>query len=140
MTAIILAPAALPGLVIGVALLNLFGDIHITLSLLTVTIGHVIYTLPFFYLILSARLRRFDPTLEEVATDMGAGPVQRFRRVTAPLIAAGHRRVGIRGPRALLGRVPDHLLHDRRPEHAPAGDLVPGPRCRSTRPSTRSGR
>ena len=60
-TAVILAPAALPGLVIGIALLNFFGDLHITLSLLTVTSGHVIYTLPFFYLVLSARLRQFDP-------------------------------------------------------------------------------
>src|SRR5216683_2266167 len=79
--------AALPGLVIGIALLNFFGDIHLTLSLLTVMIGHVIYTLPYFYLVLSARLRRFDPMLEEVANDMGAGALQRFRRVTAPLIA-----------------------------------------------------
>jgi spermidine/putrescine transport system permease protein len=84
---VILAPAALPGLVIGIALLNFFGDLHMTLSLLTVTVGHVIYTLPYFYLVLSARLRKFDPTLEEAATDMGAGPLQRFRRVTAPLIA-----------------------------------------------------
>jgi spermidine/putrescine transport system permease protein len=86
-TGMILAPAALPGLVIGIALLNFFGDMHLTLSLLTVTVGHVIYTLPYFYLVLSARLRRFDPMLEEAATDLGAGPVQRFRRVTAPLIA-----------------------------------------------------
>jgi spermidine/putrescine transport system permease protein len=86
-TAVILAPAALPGLVIGIALLNFFGDLHLTLSLLTVTVGHVIYTLPYFYLVLSARLRRFDPLLEEAATDMGAGPLQRFRRVTAPLIS-----------------------------------------------------
>jgi spermidine/putrescine transport system permease protein len=86
-TGMILAPAALPGLVIGIALLNFFGDLHLTLSLLTVTVGHVIYTLPYFYLVLSARLRRFDPMLEEAATDLGAGPVQRFRRVTAPLIA-----------------------------------------------------
>jgi spermidine/putrescine transport system permease protein len=84
---VILAPAALPGLVIGIALLNLFGDLHVTLSLMTVTVGHVIYTLPYFYLVLSARLRRFDPLLEEAATDMGAGPLQRFRKVTAPLIA-----------------------------------------------------
>src|SRR5262249_48296064 len=74
---VILAPAALPGLVIGIALLNFFGDLHLTLSLLTVTVGHVIYTLPYFYLVLSARLRKFDPMLEEAATDMGAGPVQR---------------------------------------------------------------
>jgi spermidine/putrescine transport system permease protein len=86
-TALILAPAALPGLVIGIALLNFFGDLHLTLSLVTVTVGHVIYTLPYFYLVLSARLRRFDPLLEEAATDMGAGPVQRFRRVTAPLVS-----------------------------------------------------
>lgn len=86
-TAMVLAPAALPGLVIGIALLNFFGDLHMTLSLLTVTVGHVIYTLPYFYLVLSARLRRFDPMLEEAATDMGAGPLQRFRRVTAPMIA-----------------------------------------------------
>jgi spermidine/putrescine transport system permease protein len=86
-TGLILAPAALPGLVIGIALLNFFGDLHVTLSLLTVTAGHIIYTLPYFYLVLSARLRRFDPMLEEAATDMGAGPWQRFRRVTAPLIS-----------------------------------------------------
>jgi spermidine/putrescine transport system permease protein len=86
-TALILIPAALPGLVIGVALLNLFGDIHTTLSLETVTVGQIVYCIPFFYLIMSARLRRFDRTLEDVATDLGAGPLQRFRRVTAPLTA-----------------------------------------------------
>lgn len=84
---LILAPAALPGLVIGIALLNFFGDVHVTLSLITVTVGHIIFTLPYFYLVLSARLRRFDPMLEEAATDMGAGPWQRFRRVTAPLVS-----------------------------------------------------
>jgi len=102
-TAIILAPAALPGLVIGIALLNFFGDLHLTLSLLTVTIGHVIYTLPFFYLVLSARLRKFDPALEEVATDMGAGPVAAFPPGDRTAHRPGHRRLGIRGPRALLG-------------------------------------
>jgi spermidine/putrescine transport system permease protein len=86
-TALILIPAALPGLVIGVSLLNLFGDIHTTLSLVTVTVGQIVYCIPFFYLIMSARLRRFDRTLEDVATDLGAGPLQRFRRVIAPLTA-----------------------------------------------------
>ena len=87
LSGLILAPAALPGIVIGVALLNYFGDTGLTLSRLTVTVGQVVYCLPFFYLIVSARLRHFDPLLEEAATDLGAGPWQRFRRVIAPLTA-----------------------------------------------------
>jgi spermidine/putrescine transport system permease protein len=86
-TAMILAPAALPGIVIGVALLNGFGDIRYTLSLVTVTVGQIVYCLPYFYLILNARLKHFDPSLEEAAMDLGAGPFQRFRRVIAPLVA-----------------------------------------------------
>lgn len=84
---IMIAPAALPGIVIGVSLLNLFGDLRITLSLVTVTVGHIIYCIPFFYLILNARLRNFDRHLEEAAMDLGAGPWQRFRRVVLPLTA-----------------------------------------------------
>lgn len=86
-TGLILAPAALPGIVIGVALLNGFGDIRVTLSLITVTVGQIVYCLPYFYLILNARLRHFDPNLEEAAMDLGAGPLQRFRKVIAPLVA-----------------------------------------------------
>ena len=79
-TALIIAPATLPGIVVGVSLLNLFGDLRMTLSLVTVTVGHIIYCIPFFYLILNARLRHFDRHLEEAAMDLGAGPFQRFRR------------------------------------------------------------
>lgn len=87
LTALVLAPAALPGLVIGVSLLNLFGDLRMTLSLFTVTVGQIVYCIPFFYLIVNARLRNFDRQLEEAAMDLGAGPLQRFRRVIAPLTA-----------------------------------------------------
>src|SRR5260370_39452503 len=37
---VILAPAALPGLGIGIALPDFFRDLHVPLSLLTVSIGH----------------------------------------------------------------------------------------------------
>jgi ABC-type spermidine/putrescine transport system permease subunit II len=53
----------------------------------TVTVGHLIYTVPYFFLVASARLQRFDYTLEEAARDLGAGPWTTFRRVTLPLIA-----------------------------------------------------
>ncbi len=83
----LLAPAALPGLFIGIALLTFFVAMHIQLSLWTVITGHLIFTLPYFVLVASTRLARFDPLLGEAAQDLGAGPWLTFRRVTFPIIA-----------------------------------------------------
>jgi spermidine/putrescine transport system permease protein len=85
--ALLLVPAALPGLFIGIALVTLFVQLHVTLSLWTVTVGHVILTLPYFFLVVTSRLQRFDYLLEEAARDLGAGPWATLRRVTLPLIA-----------------------------------------------------
>jgi spermidine/putrescine transport system permease protein len=85
--AFLLFPAALPGLFIGIALLSFFVQTHTTLSLWTVTAGHLIYVLPYFFLVVTSRLQRFDYLLEEAARDLGAGPFTVFRRVTLPLIA-----------------------------------------------------
>jgi ABC-type spermidine/putrescine transport system permease subunit II len=84
---LILMPAAIPGLLIGEALVQAFVKINVALSLWTVTAGHVVFTIPFFYFAASARLARFDPLLETVAQDLGAGMWYRFRRVVLPLIA-----------------------------------------------------
>jgi len=85
--AFLLFPAALPGLFIGIALLSFFVQTQTTLSLWTVTVGHLIYVLPYFFLVVASRLQRFDYILEEAARDLGAGPWAVFRRVTLPLIA-----------------------------------------------------
>jgi len=85
--ALLLFPAALPGLFIGIALLSFFVQTQVTLSLWTVTLGHLVYVLPYFFLVVAARLQRFDYLLEEQARDLGAGPWTTFRRVTLPLIA-----------------------------------------------------
>jgi spermidine/putrescine transport system permease protein len=84
---VLLFPAALPGLFIGIALLSFFVQTKVTLSLWTVTLGHLVYVLPYFFLVVAARLQRFDYLLEEQARDLGAGPWTTFRRVTLPLIA-----------------------------------------------------
>jgi spermidine/putrescine transport system permease protein len=83
----LLFPAALPGLFVGIALLSFFVQTKTSLSLWTVTLGHLIYTLPYFFLVVATRLQRFDYLLEEAARDLGAGPWTTFRRVTLPLIA-----------------------------------------------------
>ena len=82
-----LFPAALPGLFLGIALLSFFVQTKVSLSLWTVTVGHLVYVVPYFFLVVVSRLQRFDYLLEEAARDLGAGPFATFRRVTLPLIA-----------------------------------------------------
>jgi spermidine/putrescine transport system permease protein len=82
-----LIPAALPGLFVGIGLLSVYIRVHLGLSLVTAGVGHVIYTLPYFFLVASGRLLRFDPLLEESARDLGASAFTTFRKVTLPIIA-----------------------------------------------------
>lgn len=86
MKTVFLAPNALPFLFIGISLLTFFVRVRIPLSLFTVTIGHIVATLPMYYLALSVRLARFDVQLEEAARDLGANGWYTFRRVTFPII------------------------------------------------------
>jgi spermidine/putrescine transport system permease protein len=79
-------PITLPGLFIGVALLVAFTRVQFSLSLLTVTIAHLVYVFPFFFLVARAALERLDPALEETATDLGASRWTVFRRVTLPQV------------------------------------------------------
>jgi spermidine/putrescine transport system permease protein len=83
---VVLVPAALPGLFLGMALLSFFVRTNVSPSLWTATIGHVIYMLPYFFLVASSRLQRFDPMMEENARDLGAGPFRSFVKVTLPVI------------------------------------------------------
>jgi spermidine/putrescine transport system permease protein len=85
-SALVLLPVALPGLLVGVALLSFFDFVSLPLSLFTVTIGHVLITLPFVILTMNARLAVFDPAVEEAARNLGANPWQTFWRITFPLI------------------------------------------------------
>ena len=77
-------PITLPGLFLGLALLVFFAQIDLKLSLVTVTLGHIIYVFPYFLLIAKAALDRMDSALEDAAADLGASPWQVFWRVTLP--------------------------------------------------------
>ena len=81
------APVALPGLFIGISLLTLFGQLGINRSLITVTLAHVLISLPFFVEASRSRLEYFDLSLEEAARDLGASAWGSFRLVTLPIIA-----------------------------------------------------
>jgi spermidine/putrescine transport system permease protein len=81
-----LIPIALPGIILGIALLSFFSYLGLTRSLFTVIVGHAIFCIPFAIIIMNSRLEGFDICFEEAARDLGANSFQTFRLVTFPLI------------------------------------------------------
>ena len=82
-------PIIIPEIVVGAALVTFFGVVGLRLSLLTVVIAHVVFSISYVAIVVRARLSGFDRSLEEAALDLGARPLQTFWRVTLPLIAPG---------------------------------------------------
>jgi len=81
-----LMPAAVPALVLGVALALTFHAIGRAPGLINAAAGHLIVALPFVVLTLNARLETFDFSVLEAARDLGASPMRTFRDITLPLI------------------------------------------------------
>ena len=79
-------PLFVPFVVMGVAFFLLFVLLDLPRSLVTVTIGHSVISIPFATLILLARLSGLDPALEDAAMDLGATYPATLRRVVMPLI------------------------------------------------------
>lgn len=82
-------PIAIPWLIIGTAMLVFFFWIGLGRGLHAMVLGHVALALPYVVVVVSARLRAFDPHLEEAARSLGASPWQVTRRVTLPWLAPG---------------------------------------------------
>lgn len=80
-----------PEIVLGIALLAFFQWVFrfmdVRLGLHTVILAHVSFSLAYVVLVILARLRTFDATLEEAALDLGATEWQAFLRVTLPQLA-----------------------------------------------------
>jgi putative spermidine/putrescine transport system permease protein len=82
---LVILPIALPGIVTGVALSNTFTQVlGVSLSLLTVVIGHATFCIVVIYNNVVARLRRTSGSFEEASADLGAHTWQTFRFVTFP--------------------------------------------------------
>ncbi len=85
----IMLPLVIPGIIMGVALLILISRMGIPLSLYTVTLGHVLISVPFSMATLIARFEGFDKSMEEAAADLGDNAWWTFWRVTFPIVFPG---------------------------------------------------
>ena len=90
---LIILPIALPGIVTGIALNNVFTTFLGGLTFFTLIVAHSTFCIVVVYNNVVARLRRMSPNLREASADLGAQPWQTFRYVTWPLmrsaVAAG---------------------------------------------------
>ncbi len=61
----------------------------------TVILAHVSFCVVYAVIVVSARLKSFDPALEEAALDLGANEWQAFRLVTLPYLMPGIVAAGL---------------------------------------------
>ncbi len=87
--AFFLSPLAVPAIILGVALLNLYYLIQVNGSLLSIALGHVAVTSPYVIRTVTASLVGLDTSLEEAAIGLGAGPLRTFLAITLPLMRSG---------------------------------------------------
>lgn len=86
---LVLAPIAIPEILMGVSLLIFFVLLNFTLGLVSVTLAHITFCIGFVAVVVRARLAGMDETLTEAARDCGASPWNAFRYITLPLIMPG---------------------------------------------------
>ncbi len=82
-----------PEIVMGISLLALFQwvfqRLDLRLGLHTVILAHVSFCLSYVVIVVLARLKTMDRSLEEAALDLGANEWQTFARVTLPNLLPG---------------------------------------------------
>lgn len=86
------APLIMPDVITGLALLMMFVSAEQMFGfsthrgVLTITIAHITLAMAYVFLVVQARLKTFDMSLEEAAQDLGAKPAKVFMVITLPLI------------------------------------------------------
>ncbi|KAB8142244.1 ABC transporter permease [Chloroflexia bacterium SDU3-3] len=96
---LIYMPIIIPEIVMGLSLLAFFSCVFdiiefftgmkLKMSMVTVVLAHITFSISFVVVVVRASLRGFDRRLEEAAADLGAGPWRTFWNITFPLILPG---------------------------------------------------
>ena len=76
---LVLAPIAIPEILMGVSLLIFFVLLNLTLGLVSVALAHIAFCIGFVAIVVRSRLAGMDESLTEAARDCGASPLNAFR-------------------------------------------------------------
>jgi putative spermidine/putrescine transport system permease protein len=79
-------PIALPGIVTGIALNNVFTNFLGQLTIFTIIVGHATFCIVVVFNNAAARYRRLGTSLEEASMDLGANRFTTYRLITFPLL------------------------------------------------------
>jgi spermidine/putrescine transport system permease protein len=85
---VILSAMFMPGTIEGLGLSATMKVVALTPSWLTVTMGHLLWTLPFTTVVSLIGLSAVKPSTIAAARDLGAGPIRSFIDITLPLMRA----------------------------------------------------
>jgi spermidine/putrescine transport system permease protein len=80
---------AAPEVVLGSSMATFFLQARIQEGWPTVIAAHIMFCLSFVAITVRARVLTLDPSVEDAAKDLGAGPWDTFRLVTLPMIMPG---------------------------------------------------
>ena len=83
---LIVLPIALPGIVTGIALNNVFTTFLGGLTIYTLIIGHATFCIVVVFNNALARIRRMGGSVEEASADLGANGLRTFVFITFPLM------------------------------------------------------
>ena len=92
---LLLLPLVVPGVVAGAAIYVFQVEVEVVTGLPLVAalpglvLAHVMITIPWTVRLVAASLGGLDPSMEEAAMNLGAGPATTFVRITLPMIRPG---------------------------------------------------
>jgi spermidine/putrescine transport system permease protein len=82
-------PIVIPEIVLGVAMLSIFSILKFQMGLITMTLAHITFCIPFVVISVRASLSGIDQSLDEASMDLGANYLKTFFYITLPLIMPG---------------------------------------------------
>lgn len=87
LTFMVMAPVAMPEILLGVSLLLFFIQVlDLTLGVVSVILAHITFSIGFVAIIVRTAMAGLDESIFEAARDLGASPWKTFRYITFPLI------------------------------------------------------